>query len=102
MPQSAMIIKTRTKPGKREVVSRLYQELLAPRAAANAEQLLVVWCDDAHDPDVFYLFEIYANQEAMGSNAQAPWFAEYMQQAGPLLAAEPEVAMAIPGWAKGL
>ncbi|MDJ0925659.1 MAG: hypothetical protein QNJ77_13980 [Acidimicrobiia bacterium] len=102
MSKLAMIIKTRTQPGKRSEVAALYQEHLAPRAAGNPEQEIVVWCDDMHDPDVFYLFEIYSNQEAMGANAQAPWFADYMTAAGPLLAAEPEVGMAMPGWSTGL
>ncbi len=102
MSKLAMIIKTRTQPGKRAEVAALYQQHLAPRAERNEEQEVVVWCDDAHDPDVFYLFEIYASQEAMGANAQAPWFADYMAAAGPLLAAEPEVGMAEPAWSTGL
>jgi quinol monooxygenase YgiN len=102
MSKLAMIIKTRTQPGKRAEVAALYQAHLAPRAVENAEQETVVWCDDVHDPDVFYLFEIYSSQEAMGRNAQAPWFAEYMTQVGPLLAAEPEVGMATPNWNIGL
>lgn len=102
MSQVAMIIRSRTQPGKRATVAALYQQHLAPRAVGNPKQELVVWCDDAHDPDVFYLFEIYADQEAMGANAQAAWFADYMAQAGPLLAAEPEVGMAVPTWSTGL
>ena len=83
-------------------MAKLYQQHLAPRAEANEEQEVVVWCDDAHDPDVFYLFEIYANQEAMGANAKASWFADYMMAAGPLLAGEPEVGMGVPSWSTGL
>lgn len=102
MSKLAMIIKTRTRPGKREDVANLYREHMAPRAKANDDQEVVVWCDDAHDPDVFYLFEIYSNQEAMGANAQAPWFADYMAAVGPLLAAEPEVGMATTSWSTGI
>lgn len=36
-----------------------------------------------------HLFEIYRDQQAFAANAEAPWFAEYMAAAGPLLAAEP-------------
>ena len=98
----AMIIRTRTQPGKRPDVAALFRQHLAPHAEANDEQEVVVWCDDAHDPDTFYLFEIYASQEAMGANAQAAWFADYMAAAGPMLAGEPDVMMAIPGWSTGL
>ncbi len=97
-----MVIKTKTQPGKRNEVAALYRQHMAPRAEANDAQEVVVWCDDSHDPDSFFLFEIYSSQEAMGANAQAPWFAEYMAAAGPLLAAEPEVTMAVPVWSTGL
>ena len=102
MGKLALIIKSRTQPGRREDVYRLYREHMAPRAESNEAQEVVVWCDDAADADRFYLFEMYRDQESFGVNAQAPWFAEYMAQAGPLLAAEPEVVMASPVWATGV
>lgn len=97
-----MIIKTKSQPGKREELFELYRDLLAPRAEANADQQVVVWCSDQSDPDTFYLFELYRNAEAMGANAQADWFADYMAKAGPLLGGAPEVAMASPRWTKGV
>lgn len=98
----AMIIRSTTQPGRRDEVFALYRELLAPRAEANDGQELVVWCDDQHDPDTFYLFEVYADAAAMGANAQAPWFADYLAKASPLLAGEPTVGMASPRWSTGL
>ena len=102
MSKLAMIIRTKTQPGKREEVFDLYQQLMAPRAINNDAQEVVVWCADQHDPDTFYLFEVYGDPSAMGANASAPWFAEYMAKAGPLLAGEPEVGMADPMWSKGI
>jgi quinol monooxygenase YgiN len=102
MGDLAMIIKTRTRPGKRAEVQQVYQELLVPRALENDAQELIVWCDDQHDPDVFVLFEVYRDGAALGVNAQSEWFARYMARVGPLLAGEPEVTMATPGWSKGL
>lgn len=102
MDELAMIISTTTKPGKRTEVEALYRELMAPRALQNEAQLIVVWCDDDQDEDRFHLFEIYSDPAAMGANASAPWFAEYMAKAGPLLASEPTVVMATPGWSKGV
>ena len=77
---------------------------LGPAGYTLAHYLLneghaVVAIDDA---DAFFLFEVYSNAEAFGANAAAPWFAEYMAQAGPLLAGEPEVAMATPLWSTGV
>ena len=102
MDRLGLVIKTRAQEGKREEIAALYRQMMAPRALENDEQQVVVWCGDMHDPDVFYLFEIYASQEAFGANASAPWFAEYMGAVGPLLAGEPEVAMATVDWSKGV
>ncbi len=102
MGELAMIIKTRTQPGKRDEVLQLYRELLVPRAEANEDQEVIVWCADQHDPDTFFLFEIYRDSAALGANAQSDWFADYMARVGPLLAGEPEVTMASPAWSKGV
>ena len=102
MGDLAMVITTRTQPGRRDEVERLYKEMLAPRAEQNDSQEVVVWAADQHDPDVFYLFEIYSDGEAMGANASAPWFGEYMAAVGPLLAGEPTVGMGQPRWSKGV
>ena len=102
MGELAMVIKTKAQPGKRDELFDLYEEIMVPRAEENDAQEVVVWCADQHDPDAFFLFEIYSSGEAMGANAAAPWFADYMAKAGPLLASEPEVAMATPLWSKGI
>ena len=102
MGDLAMVVKSTAQDGKRDEIFRLYKEMLAPRADQNDDQEVVVWCADQHDPNVFYLFEIYSSGEAMGANASAPWFGEYMGAVGPLLAGEPEVGMATPLWSKGV
>lgn len=101
MSKVAMIIKTKTQPGKRDEVRQLYEQHLAPRAQANATQELVLWCADDMDADTFYLFEVYSDHAAPQANAQAAWFWEYMAAVQPLLAGQPEVALATPLWAKG-
>ncbi len=98
----AIIVTTTTRPGMRDDVRALYEELLAPRAVENDGQEVVVWCDDQHDADTFHLFEIYRDMSVMGANAQAPWFAEYMAKVGPMLAGEPSVAMLTPRWSTGV
>jgi quinol monooxygenase YgiN len=102
MGNLAILVKSRAKEGKRDEIRALYESLMAPRAEENDSQEVVVWCADQHDPDSFYLFEIYTDAAAMGANAQAGWFADYMAKVGPLLAGEPEVAMATPVWSKGV
>lgn len=102
MSKVAMVIKSKSQPGKREEVRQLYEKHLAPRAQANATQELVLWCADTMDADTFYLFEVYSDQAATQANAQAAWFWDYMREVQPLLANQPEVAIAAPVWAKGL
>ena len=93
MSKLAMVIRTKTQPGKRDDVRALYESHLAPLAEANEAQQLVVWCDDDGDPDTFFLFEIYGDRAALEANAGSPAFGEYMAWgrpagalAGPLLA----------------
>ena len=102
MGELAIFVESKAKPGKRNEIRELYEKLMAPRAIDNDAQEVVLWCADQHDPDGFFLFEIYSNAAAMGANAQADWFAEYMAQAGPLLAGEPAVTMGSPVWVKGV
>ncbi|HET9285308.1 MAG TPA: hypothetical protein VFR24_25425 [Candidatus Angelobacter sp.] len=102
MSKVAFVVKNKTQPGKRDKVRALYEKHLATRALANKDQEVIVWCDDAQDPDTFYLFEIYTNTEAPMANAQAPWFAEYLQAVMPLMEGEGEMMNMIPRWAKGV
>ncbi len=102
MPKLAVVIKTKTLPGQRDAVYRLYEQHLAPHAAENYGQETAAVCLDENDADTFYLFEIYSSREAFEQAGQRPWFWSYMQAAGPLLAGQPEVGLARPVWAKGL
>ena len=102
MSKLAMIITSRAQPGKRDTLYDLYREHLAPRAEANDDQEVVVWCEDNEDADTFHLFEIYRTVEAFQANAGSDFFATYMATAGPLLAGQPEVRMVTPRWTTGL
>jgi quinol monooxygenase YgiN len=92
----------RTKPGRREDLLRLFETHLAPRAALNDSQVLVVWAADEADGDRFVLFEIYRDRAAAEANSRASWFAAYMAEAGPLLAEMPAMMSAVPRWCKGV
>lgn len=102
MGTTALFITSKAQPGKRDEVFDLYRRMMAPAAEANPNQEVVVWCADQHDPDTFHLFEVYSDAEQFGANASSQVFADYMQAAGPLLAAEPTVGIASPKWSKGL
>ena len=100
MAKLTVIVKGKTQPGKRDEVRRLFEEHLAPRAASNTSQAIVVWSADNAEPDTFYLYEVYADAAAMQANTRTAWFGQYLAAVGPLLAGQPEVVTATPLWMK--
>jgi quinol monooxygenase YgiN len=96
MPPVALIVRGTARPGQRPALRALYEQHLAPRALANEDQQVVVWGADDADADAFVLVEVYASREAVQANSRAPWFWEYLTQAQPLLAGQPEVITATP------
>jgi quinol monooxygenase YgiN len=98
----ALIIRGRSKPGKRDDIRQLFELHLAKRAISNDAQEVVVWCADDKDPDAFHLFEVYRDRTSFQANATAPWFQEYMEKVRPLIAGQPELIMATPQWSKGI
>ena len=56
MPKLAIIIKGKARPGERDLTH--FEKHLAPRAAENVLQEVVVWCADNADPDTSYLCEV--------------------------------------------
>ena len=70
------------------------------RAAENDDQVRYVFALDMQDPDTVRITEVYGSKAGFEANSQAPWFADYMAEAGPLLAGQPEFHMALPHWIK--
>jgi quinol monooxygenase YgiN len=101
MSKIALILTVRTRAGRRDALHALWDEHLRPRAETNPAQLLYLYCDDANDPDLIHMVEIYADPADMQRNATAPWFAGYMRASAPLLAGTPTMVTARPRWSKG-
>jgi len=101
MSKLALLIKTKAKPGKRDEVLHLFETHLQAAAESNDAQEVIFYCYDTTDDDTFYLFELYADQEALQQASQSPGFAAYMQEAMTLLAGPPEVTVTTPVWTKG-
>ena len=102
MPKLALIVKTRTQPGKRDDVYRLFEKYLASRVQGTDALEVFVWCADKTDADTFYIFEIYADRTVQQVNAQDPAYLAYLQEAQPLLANPPEIMTATPVWVKNV
>ena len=86
MPKVAIIMKITTLPGQRDELRKLWDTHLRRRVETNSAQELYLVVEDATDPDALHLIEVYGDPDEMARNAQAPWFAEYLNAAGPLLA----------------
>ena len=96
----ALFLTITTQPGQRDALVALWDEHLKTRAAENVDHVSYVFALDMNDPDTVRITEVYATQAAFEANSQAPWFGAYMAEAGQLLAAEPDFAMASPHWVK--
>jgi quinol monooxygenase YgiN len=97
----AVLLRVTTKPGQPDELCKLWDTHLRARVEGNSAQELYLVVEDAADPDTLHLIEVYADPDEMARNAQAPWFAEYLGAAGPLLAGPPTMASGAPVWAKG-
>jgi len=102
MEKLILIVKTKTQPGKREDVYRLFEKYRAARVQATDTLEVFVWCADEIDADIFYIFEIYKDRSVQQVNAQDPAYLAYLQEAQPLLANPPEVLEATPVWVKNV
>jgi quinol monooxygenase YgiN len=102
MAKLTLILSARTQPGRRDDVRALWDRHLRPRAEGNAAQELYLFCEDERDADAFHLVEVYSDPAAARENAQAPWFAAYMREVGPLMAGRPSMVSARAVWAKGI
>lgn len=96
----ALFIRTRTKPGKRELVRKAWEELMKPAVDRNVGQPIYYFCEDNDDRDVFCLFEVYRDKATFERAAESQRFADYMGRIGYLLAGPPEVNITTPQWAK--
>lgn len=96
----ALFVRTRTKPGQRELARRAWEELMKPGVDGNAQQPVYFFCEDNDDANVFCLFEIYSDRATFERAAESRRFADYMGRIGHLLAGPPEVNITTPVWAK--
>ena len=102
MAKLTFILSARARPGRRDAVRAPRDRHLRPRAEEDPSQELYLFCYDESDADAFHLVEAYSDDAAARRNATAPWFAEYMREAEPLLPGRPSLLRARPVWTKGV
>ncbi len=101
MSKSALFIRHKALPGRRDEVRRIWEKHLRPRIAANAAHAAYAYCYDDADPDAICVFQLYDDKAGAPAFVQQPWFPAYEAEVAPLLAGGSEFRSATPVWVKG-
>ena len=101
MSKISLIAKLFTDPDKSEEV----EAALAVSCAASAEESgLEIYSahKDSNEEGVYWFFELYTDEEALGEHGSGEAMAAAMSSLGALLTAAPVINMAMPKAAKGM
>jgi quinol monooxygenase YgiN len=101
MSQIAMIAKFTCIDGKRD---DLYAGLAPMMDHVDSEQgtLLYQLLEDPNDANVAYMYELYADNEALQAHSTSDVMKQIMNAFGGILAGRPELTMLTPVRGKGL
>jgi quinol monooxygenase YgiN len=101
MNKSALFIRHKAKPGRRDEVRRVWEKYARDYVAGSNGQLTYYYCYDDNDPDTVVVFQLAADQASGQEFVKQPWFADYERETGALLAGPSEFRAATPQWVKG-
>lgn len=101
MAQTALFIRHKTQPGKRDEVRLVWEKHMAPAISANPDHTAYFYCFDDADPDSICAFQQYSSAEAAQDFLKTPNYLAYLQEVEPLLAGPPHVTTLTPVWSKG-
>lgn len=101
MSQTALFVKHKTLPGKRDEVEKVWLKHMAPAIAANSGHSAYFYCFDTADPDSICAFQLYASAEAAQEFVKTASYAAYLKDVAPLLSGPPHVTALTPKWSKG-
>ncbi|HMO13345.1 MAG TPA: antibiotic biosynthesis monooxygenase [Pirellulaceae bacterium] len=97
---SALFVRHRALPGKREEVRRIWEKFVRPRAEANSAHLEYYFCFDDGDPDVVCVFQLYTDADAAEDFRNGAWYSDYLAEVATVVAAPPQLTAASLVWAK--
>lgn len=100
MTKTALFVRHKALPGKRDDVRRVWEKHVKPRAAANPGHEAYYFCYDDKDADVICVFQLYSDTSAMESFLAGAWYPEYLAEVGQFVAVPPEITPADLIWAK--
>jgi len=101
MAQVSIIAKITAQPGRRDEVAAVLSGVLTH---ANEEPGTLAYSlhADGADDDVLWMYELYADQQALTDHSQTETFKALGGAVGALLAGRPELHFAVPVGGKGL
>jgi quinol monooxygenase YgiN len=97
---TALFIRHKTLPGKRDQVRSVWERHMAPAIAANPGHTAYFYCFDDADPDAICAFQQYVSVQAARDFLQMPDYAAYLKDVEPLLSGPPQVTTLTPVWSK--
>ena len=100
MSKTALFIRHKAKPGRRDDVRRIWERHVKPRAEANREHEAYFFCYDNGDPDVICVFQLYTDEAAMNRFLSGSWYPTYLEEIAQAVAAPPEISPASLVWKK--
>jgi quinol monooxygenase YgiN len=86
MSKSALFIRHKTKPGRRDEFRRVWEKYARDYLAGSNGQLTYYYCYDDNDPDTVVVFQLAADQASGQEFVKQPWFADYERETAALLA----------------
>ena len=82
MTKTALFVRHKALPGRRDDVRRVWEKHVKPRAAANPGHEAYYFCYDSKDVDVICVFQLYSDTAAMESFLEGAWYPEYLAEVG--------------------
>lgn len=101
MSETAVFIRHRALPGRRDDVMRVWDRYARAYVDGYRGQLAYFYCYDDSDPDTVLVFQLCTDRAAAEDFMKQPWFAAYQAETAALLAGASEIRMAAPRWVKG-
>ncbi len=99
-PASTIFLTHRTLPGKRQEVFALWDRVLRPAIAENADHLSYMYTFDVEDCDVIRVVQCYRTAQAATDFLKSAEYQSYARQVEALLAGPPELHTAAPVWTR--
>ena len=97
---SALFVRHKALPGKREEARRIWEKHVRPRVEKNPDHLAYYFCFEDGDPDAVCFFQLYANADAVAAFLEGGWYPEYLAEVGKVVAGSPVLTTASLVWAK--